>query len=83
MANKSLRCLRADGDISTKNKKTTAEVLSVMGRYELMDLLRAKRGGELNHVMPDTVYVCVCVYVCLYILNIMCAAMSQGLCSIF
>jgi hypothetical protein len=56
MANKSLRCQRAEEDmtIHTKNKKTTAEILSAMSHYELMDLLRAKRGGELNHVSTPT-----------------------------
>jgi hypothetical protein len=76
MANKSLRCLRADGGMHTKNKKTTAEILIVMGRYELMDLLRAKRGGELNQVRPDTtppayanmiIYESNCVSMCVFL----------------
>lgn len=52
MANKSLRCLRASGS-SGNSKQSTAEVLSVMERYELMDLLRAKRGNELNQMIKN------------------------------
>ena len=52
MANKSLRCLRAEGAVPGrgKNKKSPVEVLEIMGNYELLYLLRAKRGGDLNHV---------------------------------
>eukprot|EP00603_Paraphysomonas_imperforata_P014487 CAMPEP_0114461136 /NCGR_PEP_ID=MMETSP0104-20121206/6116_1 /TAXON_ID=37642 ORGANISM="Paraphysomonas imperforata, Strain PA2" /NCGR_SAMPLE_ID=MMETSP0104 /ASSEMBLY_ACC=CAM_ASM_000202 /LENGTH=675 /DNA_ID=CAMNT_0001633891 /DNA_START=42 /DNA_END=2066 /DNA_ORIENTATION=+ len=53
MANKSLRCIRAEGSFSTKNKKTTSEILATMGQYDLMDLLRAKRGGELNQIINN------------------------------
>ena len=50
MANKTQRCLRAEGAYSSKNKKSVSEVLAAVSHCELLDLLRAKRGGELNQV---------------------------------
>jgi hypothetical protein len=58
MANKSLRCKRAEGEANslTKNKKSTSEILAAMAHYQLMDLLKAKRCGELNHVCQILFY---------------------------